>query len=240
MIGKNKVINTNFWKDEKVHKDFTAEDKIFWLFLLTNSTTNNLGCYKFDTYYASNELGYTETVIENILKRFVEYHKILLIDYDTKEILIKNYSKYNWTSSPTYKKGLENEYQNIKSTNLRIQILTIIRDYYGEELITEYDFKKEKETLLEPKRSKIFKKPTVEEIREYCISRNNKIDAEHFYDYNESKGWVVGKVKMKDWKAAVRTWERNNKKENTTQVINTRTPRKNNGSQNFADLYDNL
>ena len=54
-----------------------------------------------------------------------------------------------------------------------------------------------------------FVKPTVEEIALYCRERNNGIDAEHFFDYYESKGWTVGKQPMKDWKAAVRNWERN-------------------------------
>lgn len=51
--------------------------------------------------------------------------------------------------------------------------------------------------------------PSLEEIKTYCIERKNNINAEHFYDYYSSKGWMVGKNKMKDWKAAIRTWERN-------------------------------
>lgn len=61
--------------------------------------------------------------------------------------------------------------------------------------------------------TKKIKKPTVEEIRQYCIERGNTIEPEYFYDYYESVGWTIGKNKpMKDWKAAIRTWERNNKK----------------------------
>jgi hypothetical protein len=55
--------------------------------------------------------------------------------------------------------------------------------------------------------NKYFKKPTVEQIDFYCSERKNKIDAFAFYDFYESKGWKVGKNKMKDWRAAVRTWE---------------------------------
>lgn len=53
-----------------------------------------------------------------------------------------------------------------------------------------------------------FTPPTIEEVREYCQSRNNNVDPEQFYDFYESKGWMIGKNRMKDWKAAVRTWER--------------------------------
>ena len=57
-------------------------------------------------------------------------------------------------------------------------------------------------------KSKKFIKPTIEEIKSYCKERKNNVDAETFFDFYESKGWVVGKSSMKDWKAAVRTWER--------------------------------
>jgi predicted phage replisome organizer len=60
------------------------------------------------------------------------------------------------------------------------------------------------------KEDKRFKKPTIEEIKEYCIERNNNIDAEQFFNFYESKGWLVGKNSMKDWKASVRTWEKRN------------------------------
>lgn len=54
-----------------------------------------------------------------------------------------------------------------------------------------------------------FVKPKVEEIENYCKERNNSVDAQQFFDYYESKGWKIGKSPMKDWKAAVRTWEKN-------------------------------
>lgn len=57
---------------------------------------------------------------------------------------------------------------------------------------------------------KRFVRPTVDEVRAYCRERNNSVDAERFVDYYESKGWLVGKTPMKDWRAAVRTWERGN------------------------------
>ena len=50
--------------------------------------------------------------------------------------------------------------------------------------------------------------PTVEQVREYCHERGNNIDAAKFVDYYTANGWKVGKNPMKDWKAAVRTWEK--------------------------------
>lgn len=56
--------------------------------------------------------------------------------------------------------------------------------------------------------SKRFSEPTVEEVSAYCRERGNNIDPQRFVDYYTSNGWMVGRNKMKDWKAAVRTWEK--------------------------------
>lgn len=72
--------------------------------------------------------------------------------------------------------------------------------------------------------SKVFIPPTVEEVAAYCKERNNGINPERFVDYYESNGWKVGRNSMKDWKAAVRTWERNgytNQKQQKPQTPNS-------------------
>ena len=56
-----------------------------------------------------------------------------------------------------------------------------------------------------------FQKPSLDEIRQYCISRSNKVDPEQFFNFYESKGWMVGRSHMKDWRASVRTWEKREK-----------------------------
>tara|TARA_Y100001972_G_C7636287_1_gene319479 strand:- start:887 stop:1525 length:639 start_codon:yes stop_codon:yes gene_type:complete len=62
--------------------------------------------------------------------------------------------------------------------------------------------------LTDSNKKAFFKKPSVIDIIDYCKERNNNLDAEAFIDFYESKDWKIGKNKMKDWKAAVRTWER--------------------------------
>jgi predicted phage replisome organizer len=82
------------------------------------------------------------------------------------------------------------------------------KDIYSDIDIKERDRgKPHSHTNDNPKR-KVFTPPTVEEVKQYCQERNNNVDAETFVDFYECKGWMVGKNKMKDWKAAVRTWER--------------------------------
>ena len=60
-------------------------------------------------------------------------------------------------------------------------------------------------------RSRRFVTPTVDEVAAYCAERKNSVDAQEFVDHYTAKGWVIGKSPMKDWKASVRTWEKNGK-----------------------------
>ena len=69
--------------------------------------------------------------------------------------------------------------------------------------------------LTDSNKKAFFKKPKLDEVKDYCILRKNNIDAEAFIDFYESKDWKIGKNKMKDWKAAVRTWERRETKKPT-------------------------
>ena len=61
----------------------------------------------------------------------------------------------------------------------------------------------------EKKTASRFHAPTIDEVKAYCQERGNNVDAQRWFDYYESNGWKVGRNAMKDWKAAVRTWERN-------------------------------
>jgi hypothetical protein len=58
----------------------------------------------------------------------------------------------------------------------------------------------------------VFSPPSVEEVRQYCQTRDNGVDPETFVNFYASKGWLIGKTKMKDWQAAVHTWEKRSPK----------------------------
>lgn len=75
----------------------------------------------------------------------------------------------------------------------------------------ESESKKEKGTSVPEKKAgpARFQPPKLEEVEAYCRERGNSVDAQRWYDYYTANGWQVGKNHMKDWKAAVRTWERN-------------------------------
>ena len=84
-------------------------------------------------------------------------------------------------------------------------------------------------------KSRRFEPPSLEEVQAYCHERSNGIDAQHFIDFYASKGWMIGKNKMKDWKAAVRTWERN-KKSKGEEAVESNS--KGQSWRSAADFYE--
>jgi hypothetical protein len=76
-------------------------------------------------------------------------------------------------------------------------------------ILEEIDMLKARVAVLEGSKIKKFTPPTVEMVKAYCDERKNGINAQGFVDFYESKGWMIGKNKMKKWEAAVRTWEKN-------------------------------
>jgi len=104
-----------------------------------------------------------------------------------------------------------------------------------EEKEIDIDTEKEKKTTGKAKR---FTKPTLEEVQSYCTERNNNVDAEHFYDYYEANGWKVGKNSMKDWKASVRTWERNGYSDSNNKTAPTQKPSAYSSGNPFLDILN--
>lgn len=95
-----------------------------------------------------------------------------------------------------------------------------------------------------PKPHKRFQPPTLEEVIDYCEERKNRVDPLRFYNHYVRVGWMVGKNKMKDWRAAVRYWERDNTPRTATSG-NQDTPGvhfalENKTSSTGEDFYDDI
>lgn len=78
---------------------------------------------------------------------------------------------------------------------------------------------KKHQTINNKPKTRSFIVPTLQEIQAYCQERKNSVSAEKFLNYYQAKGWMIGKNKMKDWKAAVRTWEGNDKQPQQTKSL---------------------
>tara|TARA_B100001113_G_scaffold350529_1_gene347858 strand:- start:527 stop:1150 length:624 start_codon:yes stop_codon:yes gene_type:complete len=94
------------------------------------------------------------------------------------------------------------------SKEILTRVITLVNNPRKEKFTDNINININNTNLTDSNRKARFKKPSVIDIIDYCKERNNNIDAEAFIDFYESKDWKIGKNKMKDWKAAVRTWER--------------------------------
>ena len=94
-MAVKRVIDTGFWNDDKVVENFTPEDKLFMLYLLTNPHTTQLGIYAINKKTMAFELGYSTDTINNLLDRFENNYKMIMFSTETNEIAIKNYLRHS-------------------------------------------------------------------------------------------------------------------------------------------------
>ena len=133
--------------------------------------------------------------------------------------------RWGWSRTKVRKflKDLEKEQQVIQQQSHSTSVITIINyeQYQEKEQLEDNSKTTERQQQDTNKKNRrriknnkegnlktIFKKPTLEQVTDYCKERNNDICPQTFIDFYESKGWMIGKNKMKDWQAAVRTWEK--------------------------------
>lgn len=110
----------------------------------------------------------------------------------------KNVNGYNMCNNTSHNITSQEYYKPLKNSSLSLA------NARTREAIPADDFSP---PVREP--AKKFQKPTIEQIKAYCLEASKNIDAEAFFDFYEAKGWVVGRAPMKDWKAAVRNWAKN-------------------------------
>ena len=172
----------------EVRYDNTLKDKAKLLYGEITSLSNEQGyCYASNKYFADLYKVSTRTITD-LIKELMDrgYIESVLIYKDgTKEVIQRRLYLWKKTSIPieeNFYRGIEENFQdNNKDINNK---------------------NNNKENI-----KRKFEKPSIEEIQDYCKERNNGINANRFYDFYESKDWYVGKNKMKDWKACIRTWE---------------------------------
>ena len=119
-------VQLSFWTDNKVEDDFTPEDKYFYLYLLTNPQTNICGCYEVSYSQMTNQTGYNKDTINRLLDRFEKVHNIIRYCKETKEILILNWYKYNWSKSEKTLTGVDAVAKHIKCNEFKEYIFEAI------------------------------------------------------------------------------------------------------------------
>lgn len=122
-------ISLSFWTDSKVDDDFTPEDKYFYLYLLTNPHTTISGCYEVSMKQMCRETGYNEDSVTRLLDRMEHQHGVVQYSRETKEVLIVNWAKYNWTTSEKMLSGVMTAAHSIKCPEFRAFIAKKLKEF---------------------------------------------------------------------------------------------------------------
>ena len=167
--------------------------------------------------------------------------KSFIITFESGVVVIKHWKIHNYIQSDRYKPTVYADEKSLleikknkaytlnKDVSIQNVYITDTQDRLGKDRLGKDRLGKDSTES----KAKRFTPPTLEDVTAYCIERANNIDAQHFIDYYTSNGWLVGKNKMKDWKAAVRTWERNGYSSNTS-----RPSKPNTTAQELDDFYN--
>lgn len=236
MKSVSRVVSTSFWEDDKVVNDFSPEDKYFFLYLLTNPHTSQLGIYKLVPKTAAFEMGYSVDAVKVLLERFENKYGIIRYSKKTSEVAIKNYLRHSVLKGgkPVMDCLLQEEKQVEDKSLLQYVCSSIstkdnlnktVEEYISHIDINNNDNDNDNERYVNESyhesyhdssnvksHTKRFIPPTVDEVRDYCISNDKLyVDPESFVSFYESKNWMVGKNKMTSWTGAVGGWNARSK-----------------------------
>ena len=208
-------IPREIWFDDRL----TLLDKV--IFARISALDNGEGCYATNKYLAKF-CGCVVTRVSMIVSKLIKFGLIEKSNSDTEQRVLRVCVGV-LSDTPSPKENTPSPKENTPSLKENPPSLKENPPFSKREPPTSYKNTKE-ERINDCKR---FAPPTLEEVRSYCRERNNRVDAQRFIDYYTSNGWKVGRNPMKDWKAAVRTWERGDygggKRENKGLEWDTRT-----------------
>ncbi|GAE28250.1 phage replication protein [Halalkalibacter wakoensis JCM 9140] len=94
-MAKFRMIQTGFWHDPKVMEEMTPEDKFFFMYLLTNPQVTQIGIYRITKKQVAFETGFSVETVQLLFERFLNQHKLIRYNAETRELAIKNWAKHN-------------------------------------------------------------------------------------------------------------------------------------------------
>jgi len=207
-------LDRNFFKrhDIRIIEDMPngKEYVLFYMKLLLESIDHE-GMLRFNDLVPYNDqmlATITNTNIDIVRSAIKMFQQLSLMEIlDDQTIFITDTNKMLGESTSTHRVQRFRVNQKIFSLVQNETQRNVTETLHGTELEKELEIDKEKDKEYVGKHFTI---PTLDDVKSYCLERKNKVDAEMFIDFYTSKNWLVGKSKMKDWKASVRTWEKSN------------------------------
>lgn len=125
-MGTYRNISLTFWTDAKIDDDFTPHEKYLYLYFLTNPHTNICGCYQIAHNQMARETGLEWTELEQLITRMQDVHKVIRYCPETKEILIVNWGKYNWSRSVKVQAAVHSVARYIKTPEFQEFVVSTI------------------------------------------------------------------------------------------------------------------
>lgn len=172
-------VHTTFWQDSFV-LELTPEEKFFYLYLLTNSKTKQCGIYEIPLQIIIIETGYNRDTVIKLIQKFIDYGKVKY-DWETNEIALKNWLKYNpYDKNPKIKKCVEKELKSVKNETL-IPYTYPMQGVSQQEEEQEEEQKQEEEKILTVWRTTWGRNPS---MPEYELFKQQIFDK---YGYEKSK-----------------------------------------------------
>lgn len=253
-----RYISTSFWSDAKVVDDFTPEDRYIYIYCLTNPHTTLCGCYEISIKQIATETGYSGESAYKVIRRLDEIHQVLRYNSATKEILLLNWAKYNWTGSNKIDRPLLESIRAVKCPQFRNYLGNL---YNARTTITEqYDPSDpgagdEQGTPASPvlpeapKAPKVKEKPLKHKYGEYGWVRLTDAEYERLLNdlgevelnrciayLDESAQSTHNKNKWSDWNVMVRKCNRQGWGLNQSQVSRPAQARQSPGQTAMSDL----
>ena len=216
----NRIIRESICTSDSVDKLSWFEEVLFYRLIVN---CDDFGRFDGRAAVVKNRLfplkeNLTLKTVENALHGLASAGLIALYVFEGKRFLyLPTWGKYQTQRAKVSKYPSPDEHAQ-ESANTCKQMIADVPVFENRE--SGYE---NRESRGENTRVTRFTPPTVEEVKTYCRERKNSVDAERFVDYYSANGWIVGKTKMKDWKAAVRTWERRDSRGTGTNASGAQT-----------------
>ena len=125
-------ISIDFWTDPKIDDDFTPHEKYLYLYFLTNPHTNICGCYQVAKNQITRETGLEWSDVAQCIARMQDVHGVIRYNPDTKEILVVNWSRYNWSRSPKVRDAVLSVAKHIRDPEYREIIRQMVETHWAE------------------------------------------------------------------------------------------------------------
>ena len=209
-MARRRMIDPNFWQSEDISR-LSPFARLLFIGMISNADDEGRGRAN-TNYLKSIIFPYDDIRVAEVDKALSEIsHNTSVVVYEvahSRYYAFTNWKKWQRVDKP--QDSIIPPFEEHSENDSRVIPESVENDSSLKEKKRKEENRKEEniKDAHTPSRKKI--PPTLEDVQAYCVERNNGVDAQRFIDFYESKGWIVGKTKMKDWQASVRTWESKN------------------------------